>query len=505
MNIGIVIGVEKYKSDIFDNLTACKNDAKVFREVLENVKKFEEILYINNDEPGALVKQNIATFIDKHKDKEIEEFVFYFSGHGERFEDDFFYLPSDFDRKKRETTGLRNSELDEWMKAISPKLCVKIVDACFSGTQYIKSEFNTENSLEKSAKKNGLKDIYFWFSSRDDEVSYAGTDFSRFTESILTSLLDKSGEVRYREIMDAVADDFSNSGSSAPIFVTQSSNLEKFGLVSEDTHQIIYKAFGIESENKGEGNSEHNVSLPSKDSAHSSLSLYDLVAEKSKEFCFNEEELSQFIKSLNFNLSSWNEEIQKIYKIEIDNDIGSYQIPNNAKLGEWLESNKEKNYYAEATYDTEEYQTEEYKALPRKPRSGYLSTLDKLGMLGGLEDDKEYKLEKITKKRRYIDGFQYTHRLENRILKIFFNPLFEIIEPICLYVIPFYSNKDMTISFSYEFLKRKSWGEYSPPQCTKWRNIKVNINSLDAADQAAQHIQKEVEEWLKDVISNIIE
>lgn len=109
MNIGIVIGVENYKSDIYDNLTACKNDAELFKDVLESVKDFEEILYLNNDDPGTLIKRNIADFIEKYKEKEISEFIFYFSGHGERFEDDFFYLPSDFDKKRRETTGLRNS------------------------------------------------------------------------------------------------------------------------------------------------------------------------------------------------------------------------------------------------------------------------------------------------------------------------------------------------------------------------------------------------------------
>ncbi|WP_033568623.1 caspase family protein [Dickeya undicola] len=504
MNLGIVIGVEKYKSDIFDNLTACKNDARVFKDVLENVKSFEEVLYINNDESGTLIKRNIANFIEKYKDKEVEEFIFYFSGHGERFEGDFFYLPSDFDRKKRETTGLRNSELDEWIKAISPNLCVKIVDACFSGTQYIKSESNTESDLKKSAKKYGLNDIYFWFSSRDDEESYAGAEFSRFTESILTSLLDRNGEVRYREIMDAVADDFANSGSSSPIFVTQSSNLEKFGSISNDTHQLIYKAFGIKSDDE-KSNAENNSSLSLEENIQSNFSVYDLVARKSKEVCFNEETLSQFIKEFNLNLSSWNEGIKKLYTINIDNSIENYHIPNRAKLGEWLESNKEKNYYAEATFDTEEYHIEEYKALPRKPMTNYLSNLDRLGILGGLEGDKEYKLEKVTKKRSFVDGFQYSHLLDNRIFKVSFEPLFEIVDPICLYVIPFYSNKDVAINFSYEFLKRRSWGEYFSPQCSKWRNIKVNINSKDAANAAAQHIQKEVEGWLTDTINKIIE
>ncbi|UCZ75964.1 caspase family protein [Dickeya zeae] len=100
MNLGIVIGVEKYKSDIYDNLAACKNDARVFKDVLGNVKDFEEILYLNNDDSGILIKRSISDFIDKYKEKEVSEFIFYFSGHGERFEDDFFYLPSDFDEKK---------------------------------------------------------------------------------------------------------------------------------------------------------------------------------------------------------------------------------------------------------------------------------------------------------------------------------------------------------------------------------------------------------------------
>ncbi|MFF6010128.1 caspase family protein [Rahnella sp. R3(2024)] len=505
MNLGIVIGVEKYKIDLYDDLKACKNDAKIFKDVLENVKEFDEILYLNNNEPGALIKRNIADFIGKHKDKDVSEFIFYFSGHGERFEDDFFYLPSDFDSKKRETTGLRNSELDEWMKSISPKLCVKIVDACFSGTQYIKSESNAEQNLRKSAKKYGLNDIYFWFSSRDDEVSYAGTEISRFTESILTSLLDKEGDVRYREIMDAVADDFANSGSSSPIFVTQSSNLEKFGSVSNDTHQLIYKAFGITSDDEIKGNDGGKSLLPLEENIQPILNVYDLVSKKSKEICFNEETLSCFIKDFNSSLSSWNEDLKKLYTITVDDSVSSYSIPNKTKLGEWLEKNKEKNYFATVTYDTEKYEIEEYKALPKKPKPGYSSMLERFGMLGGLDDEFEYKLEKVTKEKRFANGFQYSHPLGNRILRISFEPLFEIVDPICIYVVPFYSNKDVMISFSYEFLKRQSWGEYFSPLCNKWRNIKVNINTKDAANTAAQHIQKEVEGWLQDNISKVIE
>ncbi|UCZ75965.1 hypothetical protein LHK94_02810 [Dickeya zeae] len=296
--------------------------------------------------------------------------------------------------------------------------------------------------------------------------------------------------------MDAVADDFANSGSSSPIFVTQSSNLEKFGSVSNDTHQLIYKAFGITSDNETNGNNDSRRLLPVEENIQSNFDIYDLVSKKSKETCFDEEKLSCFIKEFNSSLSSWNENIQKLYSITVSDSIQTYNVPNGAKLGEWLESNKEKNYYADATFGTEEYQVEEYKAFPKKPRSSYLSALDRLGMLGGLDDDKEYKLEKVTKKRKFVDGFEYSHYLEKKIMNISFEPLFELVDPIYLYLVPFYSNKDVTISFSYEFLKRRSWGIYSSPQCNNWKNIKININSKGAANTAAQHIQKEVEGWL---------
>ncbi|MBO2642408.1 caspase family protein [Shewanella algae] len=246
MNLAIIIGVEKYQSSNFDDLLACKNDAKVVSEVLNNVKDIKETLYINDNEAGYEVKRKISDLIEKYKGEVIDELFFYFTGHGDRYEDDFFYLLSDFDLTKRESTGLRNSEVDDWIKTLSPKLCVKVVDACFSGAQYIKSESNTEIELKKSAQKYGLNDIYFWFSSRENQASFAGKEFSRFTESILTGITEHSGDVRYREIMAYVADDFSNKGDSKPIFVTQADNIEKFGHVTKSTHKLIYDAFGIE-------------------------------------------------------------------------------------------------------------------------------------------------------------------------------------------------------------------------------------------------------------------
>lgn len=247
MNLAIVIGVDQYSSSSFNNLPACKNDALAVKAVLEDVKSFQEILFLVDNEPGAIAKQEIINFIEKYKGKVVDELTFYFSGHGERIDNDFFYIFSNFERATKENTGLRNSSLDEWIKALSPKLFIKIIDACFSGTKYIKSSSTSlEKNLEKSAQKHEFEDIYFWFSSRENEPSYAGLEFSAFTESMLTAIADKTGSVAYTELMTKVGDDFSSKNGQAPVCITQAGHTEKFGDITKNTQNIIYEFFGLD-------------------------------------------------------------------------------------------------------------------------------------------------------------------------------------------------------------------------------------------------------------------
>lgn len=209
------------------------------------------------------------------------------------------------------------------------KLCVKIVDACFSGTQYIKSESTTESDLKKSAQKYGLNDIYFWFSSRENEASFAGAEFSKFTESILTAITEQEGDVRYREIMAYVADDFSNAGSSKPIFVTQAGNIERFGNVTKQTHKIIFDAFGIDAPQPNE-ESGKNISITQNEAPPKSI--FDKAIVKSSELCFSEEHLLSFIANFNKEIRSWSSEIEKLYEISTNDQIDCYSVPNAKKL-----------------------------------------------------------------------------------------------------------------------------------------------------------------------------
>lgn len=498
MNLAIVIGVNKYTSNDFGDLPACYNDAATISEVLNNVKIFKEILYLNSNETGHYLKNQISNFIGKYKDSHVDEFVFYFSGHGERFEDDFFYLPHDFSRDKKEATGLRNSELDGWIKSISPKLCVKIVDACFSGTQYIKSESNTEKELKKSAEKYGLNDLYFWFSSREDEASYAGSEFSRFTESILTAITEHEGEIRYRDIMAYVADEFSNAGTSKPVFITQADNIEKFGEVSKETHQIILKAFGLE----GQCDVAHKENIKKNDE-----SIYDLIKKVSSEQCFSEQDAIDFISRFNQSIGDWGSNLSEIYEIIVDRNVSSNSVPNANQIGNWLSENRKSNYFSTPSYSEREYEEEEYKALPKKPKkSGYLSSFDRLAMYGFEleEDNTEYRLETVKKTQKYIDGFRYTHTLNGSITSITFESKIEILQPFSLYIIPIYSNSKFIFHYSYEELQRSNWDNYSKPKCKDWRLLDVKINSADSVNASSEHIKGEILKWVEEKLKKVV-
>lgn len=225
MKLAIVAGVTAYQHQ--SALTACTKDAETFRTLLEQTKSYAEVCFLEPDISGTAAKKKISEFVQKHKSQKVDELLFYFSGHGARFEDDFFFAFADFKSERKEVTGLRNTELDGLIRNLAPELTIKIVDACYSGSTYIKADdTELEPVLEKSAKDNQLKKLYFFHSSAAEEASWAGSEFSYFTYAFLESLSDQIGPVRYRDIMAAVADEMVRIKGPRPTFVVQADNTE---------------------------------------------------------------------------------------------------------------------------------------------------------------------------------------------------------------------------------------------------------------------------------------
>jgi len=133
--LGILIGVSEYRN--LDPLPGCKNDLAAMRDFLIHSAKVEEhnLLVIGHNTNSSDVKGTLSGFVQKHSGSTPDEIFFYFTGHG-MLTDDFYFVLSDYVASQEHATTLANNEVDVMFKSLSPKLMVKVVDACQSGISY---------------------------------------------------------------------------------------------------------------------------------------------------------------------------------------------------------------------------------------------------------------------------------------------------------------------------------------------------------------------------------
>ncbi len=217
LNLGVVIAVSEYTDDA-GNLPACSQDGAAFLEVLRTSEKFKDVLYIDRDTTSANVKRRLAEFVKKYEGQDIGEVVFYFTGHGEFVGDEFYYLLSDYQQRRRKQTSLENTELDNIVRSLKPALFAKVVDACHSGMTYIKSVDEFNEYLKAANSK--FKKLYFLFSSQSEQFSYQNNRISYFTESVLKAIAAHAGdEIRYKDIIDYVSDEFKIHDFQTPLLL----------------------------------------------------------------------------------------------------------------------------------------------------------------------------------------------------------------------------------------------------------------------------------------------
>jgi hypothetical protein len=335
MNIAIIIGVSEY-DDQRNNLPGCKIDARSIHEIMQKSGKYDHTLYINEKLSSASIKDKLTEFVSEHKNKEVDELVFYYTGHGEFWNDEFYFQLSDFNEAKRKQTTLQNNEVDTFIKAIGPELVVKIIDACQSGKSYIKEA----NSIEKYFKETGnkFKKCYFLNSSLNDQSSYQTDVISDFTSSFIRSIKEHgSKEIRYKDVIDYISDEFENSSTQTPYFVTQADFTEKFCSITPALREYLEKlSFEGESTAKG-GKAEE-------------LSLIDKVKKQAEKYSSKDSAL-KLIKDLGDFIMSIEcpEDLRELFNTEINFfDDYSKTIKKNS-IGKWLDDN-DHEYFAKSKY-----------------------------------------------------------------------------------------------------------------------------------------------------------
>ncbi|MCE7699222.1 MAG: caspase family protein [Methanobacterium paludis] len=333
MKIAILLGVSEYKNG--EDLPACKNDVEIMTQLIKATGKYDNhILSISDNTSAAEVKSKITNKIDELKNKNVEEIFFYYSGHGNFYKNEFYYLLSDYDPEKRKQTSLENLEIDNWFRSLNPTMTIKVVDACNSGIMYVKEEGQKlEKYLNETLRE--FKKCYFMFSSNYDESSYIdeGNELSNFTNSFVTSFkIHESNEIRYKDIIDYVSDDFETKKDQTPFFVAQADFTEKFSQITSQIKDLTL----LPTLNKTNPSAELQ-------STNGPKTLENIIKEDAKSY-FSKEKVFSILENIQNHIQNYEycDEFTNLYDINPQfMDLTSFDnTPNLSAVGKWFDEHE---------------------------------------------------------------------------------------------------------------------------------------------------------------------
>lgn len=474
MRIAIIIGISEF--DNYNDLPGCINDISAINDLLVATKEFDEIKLFKQNVRSEKIKSELPKIFAELKGKNIDELFFYFSGHGSFINDEFYYILSDFDENEKRQTSLQNSEIDNMIKSIKPKMVTKIIDACQSGVSYIKG--NT-NIVEKYYAKttDSFEKCYFMHSSMTSQYSYQNDDLSDFTKSILESINSNIKEsIRYKDIIDYVSDEFEKSTEQTPFFITQADYTEKFITSSPDIHKALDKY--IKKVEKAE-------SKPPKEDKIEYKSYIDRIKKDAEIYSSREETVNLFnvIKDVIEN-KELQTEMKEIYKQQPSFEYYLRDLPKGEQIARWLESNPN-NFFAKADYERESYQEEETRANP----FGSFSQLMKGNKI-------------VTKYRNVLMGYALSVELPYNYVIVDFKPLLPNLLQYALLITFLVSKKDIKIFTAFTSYTETDWTRKVINQNFKWSSSDFLIKDIENIKEFIATKIIETEKEIKEIVKS---
>lgn len=335
MNLALLIGIDTY--DRLPALPACANDLAIMHQTLKATNKYHHIELIDNASAERAKEELRSFFASYNNTPDIEEIFIYFSGHG-AYQDDALFCCADFDPRRAATTSISNTELDDLLRSASPKVAVKVIDACQSGAPYIK---DVDSGFLKSIKASRLSSFICMASSQHDQYSYASSLTSHFTAAWVDAALAKTtGSILYRDIQASLADAFSSSPGQTPFFVNQGSALELFSVVTEE----MISLHAIRSSNP-EQKSEKSISEI----------LRQLISKNDSQFVSFEEVVDTLNKSMELLSEAKIQDalVDEFYQWSVNPDLKLSGLPRANSFAEFGRSHGwEKKYFIDVEEET---------------------------------------------------------------------------------------------------------------------------------------------------------
>lgn len=332
-DIAIVIGISEYTNA--QTLSGCKVDADSIKTLLEATSKYDEILLMEGKVNADEIDQKLPEFIKKYKSETIGEVFFYYSGHGCVLNDAFAYVASDYDHSKPNTTTISNDNVDRLLKSLNANLVIKIIDACHSGTQYLKDIEMMPKYINQ--QKDEFTNCYFMFSSRNDQSSIATPTHSVFTRSFIQAVKNcPLGAVKYTSIAACIADDFITNPNQKPQFVHQADLTETFCVKDATIDGIVNKLL---IDGKMDPNSKPI-------DVENESPLMRAIKQDSQSYR-SEEQIFEILEKVKEGIGSvcHQKDIPELFDFEISFSKGHHGFTKDGEVGKWL-SNGKHNYFA---------------------------------------------------------------------------------------------------------------------------------------------------------------
>lgn len=471
INIAILIGISDYGSSTV-NLPQCENDVSLASEIISKLKKPSYILSISGKSSGQEATDKIINFFRELKEKEekVDELIFYFTGHGLAHETNGGEIESrlvfsDYSPSRINQTTIPSGFIDELSRSLSPETYVKIIDSCYSGSKLIKGNIEQREKFlsELSKDKNhyteaGFNNVYVMASSRSDQVSFANSKFSDFSESLFFSLCDLPDDVKYRHVVNRLADDFSTK-EQRPIFVTQGSLDEGFGVIPKELREFIYEKLTSDASNTTE-------SIKNKSDETDALlkDLAEKIKEKTATKLFSKDYFHNFLNIVHEKTNSLIDALSPFYEAVIDPSEKQI-LPNEKVIGEWIKNNNH-SYFVRVRY--KKIETESKGAIAGRLWARGLSGMDNYG--------KEPEETKINSEQSVI-GFipigmdDNVEAKNSRIREIRLTPKEEmkILDSILIHIAIINSQERIALFSSIEACPLIDWDRYSGPKCPSWK------------------------------------
>lgn len=465
MRIAILIGITKF--DNCDDLPGCENDVIAIHDVISKSNQFDEIKLFKNRIESNSLKPELAEYFSDLKGKSIDEILFYFSGHGNFYNKEFYYVLSDFDENSRKQTSLQNSEIDNLIKSTKPRMVTKIIDACQSGVTYIKGENSIEKYYHKTAEN--FDKCYFLHSSMTSQFSYQDDQLSDFTKSFLSSLRVKNkSNIRYKDIIDYISDEFEKSTEQTPFFVTQADYTETFLKSSKEINSIIDKYVPIQ---KVIDVKKKEDTIPER----KELTYIEKIKLEAKQYSSQEEtkNLIEKIKNI-IEESSLKTNLNELYSIEFNFEHNTLHLPKGISIGGWLEDNSH-NYFAKPYYKITNHKEEIAPSI-------YGSLMGRMG-----------QNRFVTREQKDLDGFQTTSELPHSYALIKYLPKYPNIKQYGLFLTYLVSKKDIKIFYAFTDYKERNWTNKSVNLNFKWSSSDFKIIEENKILEFIKTLVKEIE------------